>query len=296
MAMGLAGGLASRSLSGRRRRRGLSVTLARHGRRGFVSHRFWCRISSRVRPESGDLVLPLLTHGAIWSAVGAIGGLAFGLGPAAKAAGKPRLVGGLVGAAAATIVYEIVGAVAFASSKTDLPVSSAHRRLEGWPSCWLRHPLGGWRGLGLLTGGHEAREPVREPAWRRVVKSSGRSAARLAARTAGTVAQKDGRGGSSRAAVFDRNRAGRHRKGLSIAVGADHLAAGAGAERLVGQHVDRILDEPDAPVAEGEIAPAGMIAAGIDEARPLRRTARASTSVKRQLCQGYCSSWGGRSC
>jgi hypothetical protein len=35
------------------------------------------------------------------------------------------LVGGLVGAAAATIVYEIVGAIAFASSKTDLPVSSS---------------------------------------------------------------------------------------------------------------------------------------------------------------------------
>jgi len=34
-------------------------------------------------------------------------------------------LGGLVGAAAATVIYEIVGALAFASDKTDLPLSSS---------------------------------------------------------------------------------------------------------------------------------------------------------------------------
>jgi hypothetical protein len=76
-------------------------------------------------PQSGSLVLPLLTHGAILSAVGAIGGLAFGLGMGGQGRWKSALAGGLVGGAAATIVYEIVGAVAFATYQTDMPVSSS---------------------------------------------------------------------------------------------------------------------------------------------------------------------------
>jgi hypothetical protein len=76
-------------------------------------------------PRSGDLVLPLLTHGAIWSAVGGVGGLAFGLGFGGRGRWKATLVGGLTGAAAATVVYELVGAMVFASSKADLPLSSS---------------------------------------------------------------------------------------------------------------------------------------------------------------------------
>ena len=34
-------------------------------------------------------------------------------------------MGGLVGAAAATVVYEFVGALAFASDKTDMPLSAS---------------------------------------------------------------------------------------------------------------------------------------------------------------------------
>jgi hypothetical protein len=76
-------------------------------------------------PQSGSLVLPLLTHGAIWSTVGAIGGLAFGLGLGDLGRWKATVAGGLLGAAAATVVYEISGALAFPSSKTDLPLSSS---------------------------------------------------------------------------------------------------------------------------------------------------------------------------
>jgi hypothetical protein len=67
----------------------------------------------------------LLTHGAIWSAVGAIGGLSLGLGLGGQGRWKATLVGGFIGAAAATIVYEMVGALAFASNKTDLPLSAS---------------------------------------------------------------------------------------------------------------------------------------------------------------------------
>ena len=70
-------------------------------------------------------MLPLLTHGAIWSAVGAIGGLALGLGIGGQGRWKATLAGGLVGGGAATVIYEIVRALTFASSKTELPLSSS---------------------------------------------------------------------------------------------------------------------------------------------------------------------------
>jgi hypothetical protein len=76
-------------------------------------------------PTSGDLVFPMLMHGTIWSAVGAIGGLAFGLALGREGRWKATLLGGLVGAAAATVVYEVVGALAFATDKTDLPLAAS---------------------------------------------------------------------------------------------------------------------------------------------------------------------------
>ncbi len=124
LTMGLAGGLARRSV--------LASSLAAIGglllgtaagastALGLVSNFY-----KKYDPQLGDLTLPLLTHGGIWSAVGAIGGLAFGLGLGGNGRWKATVVGGLVGAAAATVIYEFVGALAFATNKTDLPVSSS---------------------------------------------------------------------------------------------------------------------------------------------------------------------------
>jgi hypothetical protein len=124
MTMGLAGGLARRSVAGSARAAIpgllLGTTVVTSLALVLVSNFY-----KRYDPHSGELVLPLLTHGAIWSTVGAIGGLAFGLGLGAQGRWKTTLVGGLVGGAAATILYEIVGALAFATQKTDLPVSSS---------------------------------------------------------------------------------------------------------------------------------------------------------------------------
>jgi MFS family permease len=124
LTMGLAGGLARRSVfaSAGAAILGLSLGTAAAASTALV---LVARFFKKHDPQSGDLVLPLLTHGAIWLAVGAVGGLAFGLGLGGRGRWKATLVGGLVGAAAATIVYEIVGALAFASSKTDLPLSSS---------------------------------------------------------------------------------------------------------------------------------------------------------------------------
>jgi hypothetical protein len=69
-----------------------------------------------------DVILPLLVHAGIWSAVGASGGLAFGLG---ARRGLPWIVlGGLAGAALGAIVYELIGAVAFPAAQTTQFVSA----------------------------------------------------------------------------------------------------------------------------------------------------------------------------
>ena len=124
LTMGLAGGLAQRSVFAGVRAAILGLLLGAAAA-GFMALVLVSIFFQKHDPQSGDLVLPLLTHGAIWSAVGAIGGLAFGLGLGGRGRWKATPVGGLVGAAAATVVYEIVGALAFATSKTDLPVSAS---------------------------------------------------------------------------------------------------------------------------------------------------------------------------
>ncbi len=124
LAMGLAGGLAQRSATASARAAilGLVLGTASAASTALVILPIFFK---RHDPQTGDLVLPLFTHGGIWSTIGVVGGLAFGLGLGGRGRWKATLVGGLVGAAAATIVYEIVGAVGFASNKTELPLSSS---------------------------------------------------------------------------------------------------------------------------------------------------------------------------
>jgi hypothetical protein len=72
-----------------------------------------------------DLILPLLTHGAIWSALGAAGGLALGIGLRATPSLTVRLtLGGLFGALIATTVYELIGGLAFPFDQTGQPISA----------------------------------------------------------------------------------------------------------------------------------------------------------------------------
>jgi MFS family permease len=124
LAMGLAGGVARRSTSSSARAAILGLFLGA----GVAVSMAFVFVSVFYKwhdPQSGDLLVPLLTQGAIWSSVGAIGGLAFGLGLGGQGRWRATLVGGLAGAVAATIVYEIVGALAFPANKTDQPLSSS---------------------------------------------------------------------------------------------------------------------------------------------------------------------------
>jgi hypothetical protein len=124
LSMGLAGGLARRA-AGASLRAAIAGLLLGIAVVAPIALILVSNFFARHDPQSVDLMLPLLTHGAIWSAAGAIGGLAFGLGIGGRGRWKATLAGGLFGAAAATMIYEIVGALAFATSRTELPLSSS---------------------------------------------------------------------------------------------------------------------------------------------------------------------------
>jgi hypothetical protein len=77
---------------------------------------------------SRDLMFPLLVHAGIWSAAGAAGGAAFGLGMGTRGSMPRAVLGGLAGAAVAAAVYELIGVVAFPDAGTTRFVSST------WPT------------------------------------------------------------------------------------------------------------------------------------------------------------------
>jgi hypothetical protein len=77
-----------------------------------------------ANPLSLDLTIPMLVHAGIWAAVGAGGGLAFGIGSAGDRRRIARTtIGGLVGGALAAVAYETIGALAFPLADTPRPLS-----------------------------------------------------------------------------------------------------------------------------------------------------------------------------
>ncbi len=73
-------------------------------------------------PTYPDLKLPILIHGAIWCTIGAVGGLAFGAGLGDRRRIAVSLVGGLIGAALATVLFDLIGAAALPFSQADMPI------------------------------------------------------------------------------------------------------------------------------------------------------------------------------
>jgi hypothetical protein len=122
LGLGLAGGLARRTA-----RAGLGaglagVVLGTLG--GFGASWVLLPVFYRnERPISGDLILPLLTQGGVWSVVGAAGGLALGLGLGSLRLAVRAGLGGLLGAVLGAVAFEAVGALAFPHDETDQPVS-----------------------------------------------------------------------------------------------------------------------------------------------------------------------------
>jgi hypothetical protein len=82
-----------------------------------------------LRPGIDDLGLSMLTHGGIWGAIGAASGLAFGLGiglggRSLLAQSAKGALAGLLGGVAASMAFDLIGAVLFPLDKTGEPISA----------------------------------------------------------------------------------------------------------------------------------------------------------------------------
>jgi hypothetical protein len=74
---------------------------------------------------SESLLFAMAIHGGIWSAIGAAGGLAFGVGlGGGRDVALRAAIGGLLGAALGTMVYDLAGAVIAPLAETGSPLSA----------------------------------------------------------------------------------------------------------------------------------------------------------------------------
>ncbi len=123
LALGLAGGCARRSA-----RAAVIAAIAGSilgGAAGAIMPRVLVPIYFRLHnPDRDNLILAILIQGGNWSVIGAAGGAAFGIGLGDRSRALRALLGGLLGAIAGVLVYEMVGAVAFPLEGTSDPVSA----------------------------------------------------------------------------------------------------------------------------------------------------------------------------
>lgn len=121
VALGLAGGLSSRSpvrsalgaavgLAA-----GIGVALGTAWVGGLAYRRWYDEVADNV-------LATLLFHGATWSTIGAVGGLAFGIGLGGRGRMVRGLVGGLLGGWLGTLLFELIGTAAFPMDRTFRPV------------------------------------------------------------------------------------------------------------------------------------------------------------------------------
>ncbi len=129
--MGLAGGLAR----GRMRSAlftaaiglglGVAAAVATTWADGLAYRRWFDQVAD-------NLLATLLFHGAVWSSIGAAGGLAFGIGISGRGGALRGLLGGLLGGWLGTLLFEVIGSAAFPLDRTFQPVSlSWGSRLAG---------------------------------------------------------------------------------------------------------------------------------------------------------------------
>lgn len=89
-----------------------------------VSYGVFGLVARLVGPGNQEMLPALLGHAAAWSAVGASGGIAFGLGLGGRTSAARAAFGGLAGATLAAVIYEVVGAMLFPIDKTADPISA----------------------------------------------------------------------------------------------------------------------------------------------------------------------------
>ena len=127
LALGLAGGLARQSARAGAVAAFLGLVLGAAAGAGAAVAAV--PLASRVHERdpgnmSVEMASSLLVHGLPWAAVGAVGGLAFGIGLGGRARPSRGLLGGLLGAIAGAFLYEIIGALALPGSKIIDPIGA----------------------------------------------------------------------------------------------------------------------------------------------------------------------------
>jgi hypothetical protein len=123
LALGLAGGCAR--MSARAALIAAITGTILGGAAGAITPRVLLPIYFRVHnPDRDDLMLAILIQGGNWCVIGAAAGAAFGIGLGGRGRAFRALLGGMLGATAGVLVYEMVGAVAFPLDGTSDPVSA----------------------------------------------------------------------------------------------------------------------------------------------------------------------------
>ncbi|MDR3637916.1 MAG: hypothetical protein P4L84_29190 [Isosphaeraceae bacterium] len=80
-----------------------------------------------------DLLPSILAHAGAWGPAGLVGGLALGLGLGKRDRLAKAVGGGILGAVAGAVLYDIVGSIAFPLNGTGEPLATA------WPARLLAH-------------------------------------------------------------------------------------------------------------------------------------------------------------
>ena len=123
LALGLAGGCARGSA-----RAALIAAIAGSilgGTAGAIMPRVLLPVYFRMHnPDRDDLMLAIMIHAGNWSVIGAAAGAAFGIGLGDRGRALRAVLGGLLGAGAGVLVYEIVGGIAFPLDGTADPLSA----------------------------------------------------------------------------------------------------------------------------------------------------------------------------
>jgi hypothetical protein len=128
LALGLAGGLARRSARAGALAASLGLVLGAAAGAGTALAAVPLASSVHDRDPgslSVEMASSLIVHGLPWAAIGAVGGLALGIGIGGRGRAGRGLLGGLLGAVAGALLYEVIGALALPGSKTVDPVATS---------------------------------------------------------------------------------------------------------------------------------------------------------------------------
>jgi hypothetical protein len=127
LALGLAGGLARRSTRAAITAAFLGLMLGAGAGAGasLVALPVATLVHDRDPGNmSAEMASSLITHGGTWSAIGAVGGLVFGIGLGGRNRAIRGLLGGLLGSVAGAILFELIGELALPDIKIKAPVAA----------------------------------------------------------------------------------------------------------------------------------------------------------------------------